>query len=38
MHHIMHEISSGEGDQLGDLSTLANPSVVNAIKAKVALS
>ena len=38
MHRIMHEISSGEGDQLGDLSTLANPSVVDAIKAKVALS
>ena len=38
MHRIMHKISSGEGDKLGDLSTLANPSVVDAIRAKVASS
>ena len=38
MHCIMHKIPSGEGDKLGDLSTLANPSVVDAIKAKVASS
>ena len=36
MRRIMRKISSGEGDQLGDLSTLADPSVVDAIKAKVA--
>ena len=38
MRRIMRKISSGEGDQLGDLSTLADPSVVDAIKAKVAAS
>ena len=32
----MCKISSGEGNQLGDLSTLADPSVVDAIKARVA--
>ena len=36
MRRIMRKISSGEGDQLGDLSTLADPSVVDAIKARVA--
>lgn len=36
MRRIIRKISSGEGDQLGDLSTLADPSVVDAIKAKVA--
>ena len=36
--HIMCKTSSGEGDELGDLSTLANPSVVDAIKAKVTTS
>jgi acetyl-CoA synthetase len=38
MRRIMRKISCGEGDQLGDLSTLADPSVVEAIKAKVAAS
>ena len=38
MRRIIRKISSGEGDQLGDLSTLADPSVVDAIKAKVAAS
>jgi len=38
MRRIMRKISSGEGDQLGDLSTLADPSVVDAIKIKVAAS
>lgn len=28
------KISAGEGDQLGDLSTLADPSVVDQIKEK----
>ena len=31
-------IIAGEGEQLGDLSTLAEPSVVDVIKAKVAAS
>ena len=38
MRRIMRKISSGEGDQLGDLSTLADPTVVDAIKARVAAS
>ncbi|KAF9779760.1 hypothetical protein BJ322DRAFT_1113055 [Thelephora terrestris] len=38
MPHIMCKISTGEGDQLNNLSTLADPSVVNAIKAKVSTS
>lgn len=38
MRRIMRKIASGEGDQLGDLSTLADPSVVDAIKAKFAAS
>ena len=38
MRRIMRKIASGEGDQLGDLSTLADPSVVEAIKAKFAAS
>lgn len=37
MRRIMRKISAGEGDQLGDLSTLADPSVVEAIKTKVAV-
>lgn len=36
MRRIMRKIIAGEGDQLGDLSTLAEPSVVDFIKAKVA--
>ena len=38
MRRIMRKICSGEGDELGDLSTLADPGVVDAIKAKVAAS
>ncbi|KAJ7609711.1 hypothetical protein DFH06DRAFT_1374920, partial [Mycena polygramma] len=33
---IMRKIVAGEGDQLGDLSTVADPSIVDVIKAKVA--
>ena len=36
MRRIMRKIVAGEADQLGDLSTLADPSVVDVIKAKVA--
>ena len=35
MRRIMRKIVAGEGDQLGDLSTLADPSVVDQIKSKV---
>lgn len=38
MRRIMRKIVAGEADQLGDLSTLADPSVVDLIKAKVASS
>ena len=38
MRRIMRKIVAGEGDQLGDLSTLADPSVVDMIKKKVAES
>ncbi|KDQ09202.1 hypothetical protein BOTBODRAFT_643258 [Botryobasidium botryosum FD-172 SS1] len=38
MRRIMRKIVAGEGDQLGDLSTLADPSVVDQIKEKVASS
>jgi acetyl-CoA synthetase len=38
MRRIMRKIVAGEGDQLGDLSTLADPSVVDTIKEKVAKS
>jgi acetyl-CoA synthetase len=38
MRRIMRKIASGEGEQLGDLSTLAEPAVVDQIKAKVASS
>lgn len=31
MRRILRKISSGEGDQLGDLSTLADPSIVESI-------
>jgi acetyl-CoA synthetase len=34
----MRKIAAGEGDQLGDLSTLAEPGVVELIKQKVAAS
>ena len=36
MRRIMRKVIAGEGDQLGDLSTLAEPGVVNVIKEKVA--
>ena len=32
----MRKIVAGEGDQLGDLSTLAEPAIVDVIKNKVA--
>lgn len=35
MRRIMRKIIAGEGDQLGDLSTLAEPGVVDLIKEKV---
>jgi acetyl-CoA synthetase len=38
MRRIMRKIVVGEGDQLGDLSTLAEPAVVDQIKARVAKS
>jgi len=38
MRRIMRKIVAGEGDQLGDLSTLAEPGVVDLIKKKVAES
>lgn len=38
MRRIMRKIVAGEGDQLGDLSTLAEPGVVDQIKTKVAQS
>ena len=38
MRRIMRKIVAGEGDQLGDLSTLADPSVVDQLKEKVAAS
>jgi acetyl-CoA synthetase len=36
MRRILRKTVAGEGDQLGDLSTLAEPGVVEAIKKKVA--
>jgi acetyl-CoA synthetase len=38
MCRIMHKIVTGKGDQLGDLSTAAEPSVVGLIKQEVAES
>jgi acetyl-CoA synthetase len=38
MRRIMRKIVAGEGDQLGDLSTLAEPAIVDVIKQKVAAS
>ena len=38
MRRIVRKIVAGEGDQLGDLSTIADPSVVDVIKQKVAAS
>lgn len=34
MRRILRKVSAGEGDQLGDLSTLADPSIVDQIKEK----
>jgi acetyl-CoA synthetase len=36
MRRVMRKIVDGEADQLGDLSTLADPSVVEQIKEQVA--
>jgi len=36
MRRIMRKVVAGEGDQLGDLSTVADPSSVNEIKINVA--
>ena len=36
MRRIMRKIVAGEADQLGDLSTLAEPAIVEVIKTKVA--
>lgn len=38
MRRIMRKIVAGEGDQLGDLSTVADPGTVEDIKNKVAAS
>ncbi|KAF7314839.1 Acetyl-coenzyme A synthetase [Mycena kentingensis (nom. inval.)] len=38
MRRIMRKIVAGEGDQLGDLSTIAEPGIVEKIKDKVAES
>jgi acetyl-CoA synthetase len=38
MRRILRKIVDGQGDQLGDLSTLAEPAVVDIIKQKVAAS
>lgn len=38
MRRIMRKIVAGEADQLGDLSTLAEPAIVEVIKEKVAAS
>jgi len=38
MRRIMRKIVDGEGDQLGDLSTVAEPGIVDVIKKKVAES
>jgi acetyl-CoA synthetase len=38
LSQIMREIVAGEGDQLGGLSTVAEPGVVDLIKQKIAKS
>jgi acetyl-CoA synthetase len=38
MRRIMRKIVDGEGDKLGDLSTVAEPAIVDVIKKKVAES
>ena len=35
MRRVLRKIVAGEGDQLGDLSTLAEPGVVDSIKSRV---
>jgi len=35
MRRIMRKIVAGEGDQLGDLSTVAEPGVVDVIKKRL---
>jgi len=35
MRRVLRKISAGEGDQLGDMSTLADPSIVDVIKESV---
>ena len=35
MRRVLRKISSGEADQLGDVSTLADPSVVDTLIALV---
>lgn len=34
MRRILRKVAAGEYDQFGDVSTLANPSIVEEIKAK----
>jgi acetyl-CoA synthetase len=36
MRRILRKVVAGEGDQLGDLSSIADPSIVDEIKSKVA--
>ncbi len=38
MRRILRKIANGEGDELGDISTLLNPEVVHAIKKNVVLN
>ena len=38
MRRIMRKIIAGEGDQLGDLSSLAEPGLIDALKRTVARS
>ncbi|BGP42191.1 acetyl-coenzyme A synthetase 2 [Rhodotorula kratochvilovae] len=36
VRRALRKIASGEGDQLGDLSTLAEPAIIDEIKEKFA--
>ncbi|KAJ6521819.1 hypothetical protein DFH09DRAFT_1330926 [Mycena vulgaris] len=38
MHRIMRKIVAGEGDQLGDLSTVAEPGIVELMKQKITVA
>lgn len=38
MRRILRKISAGEGDSLGDLSTLADPSIVESIVSQAGLT